>query len=56
VHLALRCENQRGEVTTPGTSVVLLPGRDAAVTLPSPPAAGLDGMLAHELQRYSVGG
>jgi hypothetical protein len=26
------------------------------VTLPSPPAAGLDGMLAHELQRYRVGG
>jgi hypothetical protein len=55
VHVAVRCENQRGEVTTPGTAVVLLPSRDAEVTLPAPPAATVDGMLAHELERYGVG-
>jgi acyl dehydratase len=54
VHVSIRCENQRGEVTTPGSAVVLLPGRDAEVTLPTPPAAGLEGMLAHELDRHDV--
>jgi acyl dehydratase len=61
VHLAVRCENQRGEVTTPGTAVVLLPtrdgaGQDRAVELPTPPAPDLDGMVAHELARFSVAG
>jgi hypothetical protein len=55
VHVAVRCENQRGEVTTPGTAVVLLPSRDEQVTLPEPPAATVDGMLVHELRRYGVG-
>jgi acyl dehydratase len=54
VHVALRCENQRGEVTTPGTAVVLLPTRDHAVELPAPPAPDLDGMVAHELASFSV--
>jgi acyl dehydratase len=54
VHVAVRCENQRGEVTTPGTAVVLLPTRDRAVELPAPPAPDLDGMVAHELARFSV--
>jgi hypothetical protein len=54
VHLELRCENQRGEVTTPGTAVVLLPTRDAEVVLPKPPAPDLDGMVQHELQRFQV--
>lgn len=54
VHLAIRCENQRGEVTTPGTAVVLLPSREAPVVLPEPPADGLQSMLAHELERYRV--
>ncbi len=54
VHLEVRCENQRGEITTPGTAVVLLPSRDAAVELPAPPAADLDGMVAYELDRFSV--
>jgi hypothetical protein len=34
---------------------VLLPSRDAQVMLPAPPAATVDGMLAHELARYGVG-
>ncbi|MFE7792777.1 MaoC family dehydratase N-terminal domain-containing protein [Streptomyces sp. NPDC057460] len=55
VHVAVRCENQRGEITTPGTAVVLLPTRDRAVALPEPPAPGLDGMVTHELARFSLG-
>ena len=54
VHLEVRCENQRGEVTTPGTAVVLLPTRDRAVALPAPPAGDLDGMVAHELARFAI--
>lgn len=56
IHLEVRCENQRGEITTPGTAVVLLPTRDRAVELPAPPAPDLDGMVAHELARFSVSG
>jgi hypothetical protein len=56
VELAVRCENQRGEVTTPGTAVVVLPTRDRAVELPAPPAPDLDGMVAHELTRFTVPG
>jgi acyl dehydratase len=56
VHLKIWCENQRGETTTPGTAVVLLPTREAPVTLPEPPAATLEGMVAHELERFSIGG
>lgn len=54
VHLEIRCENQRGEVTTPGTAVVLLPTRDEPVTLPEPPAPTLDAMVRHELERYGL--
>jgi acyl dehydratase len=54
VHLELRCENQRGEITTPGTAVVLLPTREAPVTLPEPPAPDLDGVVAHELKKFAV--
>jgi acyl dehydratase len=56
VHVEVRCENQRGEVTTPGTAVVLLPTRSRAVDLPEPPAEDLDGAVAHELARFSVTG
>lgn len=56
VHLKVRCENQRGETTTPGTAVVLLPTREAAVAPPEPPASDLDGMLQHELSRFNIGG
>ncbi|MWA00857.1 acyl dehydratase [Actinomadura sp. LD22] len=56
VHLEVWCENQRGETTTPGTAVVLLPSRSAPrVELPAPPATDLDGMVRHELVRYGVG-
>jgi acyl dehydratase len=55
VHLAVRCENNRGEVSTPGTAVVLLPTREQAVELPAPPATDLEGMVAHELERFGVG-
>lgn len=54
VHVEVSCHNQRGEVTTPGTAVVLLPTRDQAVELPKPPAATLDGMVQHELEKFSV--
>jgi acyl dehydratase len=54
VHLEVRCVNQRGETTTPGTAVVLLPSRDKAVELPAPPAPTLEGMVAHELERFRV--
>ncbi|MCU1692384.1 MAG: hypothetical protein JWM64_1475 [Frankiales bacterium] len=54
VHLELRCENQRGQTTTPGTAVVLLPTRDAAVELPAPPASDLEGMVRHELEQFRV--
>lgn len=54
VHIDLRCENQRGEVTSPATAVVLLPSRRGPVALPEPPAPDLDRMLAHELARYAV--
>ncbi len=55
VHLEVYCENQRGEVTTPGTAVVLLPTRrQPRVELPQPPAPTLDGMVQHELERYQV--
>lgn len=55
VHLKVSCENQRGETTTPGTAVVLLPTRDSRVSLPEPPAPDLDGMVRQELARYSIG-
>ena len=54
VHLEVYCENQRGETTTPGTAVVLLPTRNSAVALPTPPAPDLDGMVAYELARFRV--
>ncbi|MFD4510454.1 MaoC family dehydratase N-terminal domain-containing protein [Streptomyces sp. NPDC058457] len=55
VHLQVWCENQRGQTTTPGVAVVLLPTRRAPrVNLPEPPAADLDGMVRHELRRHRV--
>ncbi len=53
VHLELGCWNQRGEETTPGTAVVLLPTRDRAVELPAPPADTLDELLAAEIARHA---
>ncbi|ASR03060.1 MaoC family dehydratase N-terminal domain-containing protein [Gordonia rubripertincta] len=53
VHLELACTNQRGETNTPGTAVVLLPTREAAVELPKPPADDLQSLLAHEIERFA---
>ncbi|MFT4265279.1 MAG: MaoC family dehydratase N-terminal domain-containing protein [Nocardioides sp.] len=53
VHLAISCWNQRGEETTPGTAVVLLPTRDRAVELPKPPADNLTDLLAAEIARHA---
>ncbi|MGE0307387.1 MAG: MaoC family dehydratase N-terminal domain-containing protein [Acidimicrobiia bacterium] len=56
VHLAIRCTNQRGVVTSPGKAVVLLPSREhGEVTLPKPPARTIDEMLAHEIERLQPG-
>jgi acyl dehydratase len=53
VHLELACWNQRGEQTTPGSAVVLLPTRERAVELPAPPADGLEELLAVEIARHA---
>jgi acyl dehydratase len=53
VHLEVSCWNQRGEQTTPGSAVVLLPTRDRAVELPAPPADSLEGLLAVEIARFA---
>jgi acyl dehydratase len=55
VDLELRCTNQRGEVTTPGTATIILPSREfGPVHLPPPPAPTLDGMVQKELERFSI--
>lgn len=53
VHIEMRVENQVGEITSPGTAVVLLPTRSAAVTLPEPPASSLDEMVQFEMDRIA---
>ncbi|MCD4524237.1 MaoC family dehydratase N-terminal domain-containing protein [Nocardioides sp. cx-173] len=53
VHLEISCANQRGEVTTPGTAVVLLPTRADAVVLPKPEVDDLEGLLAAEIARFA---
>lgn len=53
IHFEIRCENQRGETTTPATAVVLLPTRQQQVQLPKPPAPDLEGMVANELSRFA---
>jgi acyl dehydratase len=56
VDLDLKCVNQRGETTTPATATVILPSREhGPVQLPTPPADTLDGMIAEELKRFSIG-
>jgi acyl dehydratase len=55
-HLEVRVTNQRGEVTSPGKAVVLLPSREhGAVELPTPPADSIDGMLQSEIGRLASG-
>ena len=53
VHLEVGCWNQRGEQTSPGQAVVLLPTRDRAVELPAPPADTLAELLAVEIARHA---
>ena len=53
VHLEISCRNQRGEVSTPGSAVVLLPTRDTPVRLPNPPANSLAEMLQFEIGRFA---
>jgi acyl dehydratase len=53
VHLEVSCHNQRGETTTPGTAVVLLPTREKPVELPQPPAADLRALLDVEIARFA---
>ncbi|MFI0961309.1 MaoC family dehydratase N-terminal domain-containing protein [Streptomyces sp. NPDC021080] len=53
VHLEVWVENQRGETTTPGTAVVLLPTRDKTVSLPKPPADTLQSMLEYDIARLA---
>jgi hypothetical protein len=47
------CWNQRGEQTTPGSAVVLLPTRERAVELPAPPADSVEDLLAVEIARHA---
>jgi acyl dehydratase len=56
VEVSLRCENQTGAVTSPATASVLLPTRDRAVLLPTPPAPTQDELLAAEIERLAVDG
>ncbi|ONH26424.1 FAS1-like dehydratase domain-containing protein [Pseudofrankia asymbiotica] len=44
------CENQRGEVTSPGTASVVLPSRTAPVTLPEPAAREPRALLRHQIE------
>ena len=54
VHLAMRCTNQRGVVTSPGRAVVLLPTREAPVVLPKPPAASMDELIDYDVARIAA--
>jgi acyl dehydratase len=53
VHLEIYCENQVGEITSPATAVVLLPSREAAVTLPEPPVETIEDMMQWEIDRIA---
>lgn len=54
VHLELTCENQRDEMTTTGTAVVLLPTFDGPVKLPQPARQNLADLLAVEVARHAA--
>lgn len=53
VYLDVWCENQRGEITSPGQAVVLLPTRDQPVTLPQPPVPTMEEMIKYEMERLA---
>jgi hypothetical protein len=59
VDVELRAENQRGELTTPGSATILLPSREhGPVRLPDPPASARDlqGALDALAQRFARDG
>jgi acyl dehydratase len=53
VHLEIWVENSHGTIVTPGSAVVLLPTRTAAVELPRPAEEDIDRMYAHEVARLA---
>jgi hypothetical protein len=53
VRLDVWVENQHGSITSPGNAVILLPTRQAAVTLPRPPSSDIDELFAQEVKRYA---
>lgn len=55
-HLDVWVENQWGTITTPGTAVVLLPTREAPVTLPSPARENAEDMVRYEIERLAAQG
>lgn len=56
VHIAMRCTNQRGTVTSPAKAVVLLPSREhGPVELPEPPVRSIQDMLDYEIERLKPG-
>ncbi|MFT4229556.1 MAG: MaoC family dehydratase N-terminal domain-containing protein [Microbacterium sp.] len=54
VDLDVRCENQRGEVTTPARATVILPTRDGGLFLPEPPAPTVAGIVEAEIARLGA--
>ncbi|HXC37651.1 MAG TPA: hypothetical protein VN667_01795, partial [Burkholderiales bacterium] len=56
VHLEVWVENQWGDITSPGSAVVLLPTREnPKVELPRPPQDSMEGMMRHEVARMAAG-
>ncbi|MGE4243476.1 FAS1-like dehydratase domain-containing protein [Ramlibacter sp.] len=53
VHLDIWVENQWGVNVSPGSAVVLLPTREAAVDLPRPAEEDIDAMIRHEVRRHA---
>jgi acyl dehydratase len=56
VHLDIRVENQWGQITTPGSAVVLLPTRQAPVALPAPARENPEEMVRYEIDRLAAQG
>lgn len=54
LRIELWCENQRGQMLSPGEAVVLLPTRGQPVSLPSPPVADFEQMFQLEIGRYQA--
>jgi acyl dehydratase len=53
IHLDVWVENQWGTTVSPGSAVVLLPSRAAAVELPRPPEEDIDKMFAYEVAQLA---